>query len=62
MLSYHYINKHIYIYIYIYIFIYIYIKSEVREERNINDCNSPTCLEITESMLDLMDDVSYIYI
>ena len=45
-------------------YIYTQYKSEVNQSRDVNDCRSPTCLELTEKMLDLMDDVSislYVY-
>ena len=54
-------HKYIYIYILIHITIYDYIElqdlSEVRKNRNINYCNSPTCLEITKHISRLMDTV-----
>ena len=47
--------------IYIYIFIYItetQNTSEMRQESNINNCNSRTCRELTKNMIDLMANVS----
>ena len=48
-----------------YIYIYTQYKSEVNQSRDVNDCRSPTCITLTEKMLDLMDNVSipiYVYI
>ena len=51
----------IYIYIYIYIYISIYIPvraTKVRQDRKIKLCDSPTCLELTKNMSNIMSNVS----